>query len=138
MTFSKPIDLLVACRACGIENLIDGYTPELPAVCSQCRERLIDRDLMESHQEIKCGDCGMVLLLPKTTEVTAGESTCRCGSPNLFLQATPTLPLLAETAEALKNEDAGPVNDDFDWCRPAGNEDISGDYNDIFDNDPGF
>jgi hypothetical protein len=138
MPSPKPIDLLVACRACGIENLIDSYTPELPAVCSQCRERLIDMDLMDSHQEIKCGDCGMALLLPKTTEVTAGESTCRCGSSNLFLQAAPSIPLLAQEAGAFKNEDADPANGDFDWCRPSSNEEISEDYNDIFDNDPGF
>jgi DNA-directed RNA polymerase subunit RPC12/RpoP len=138
MSSPKPIDLLIACKSCGIENLIDGYTPDLPAVCSQCRERLIELDLMESHQEIRCGDCKMALLLPKSTEVTAGESTCRCGSSNLFLQSAPTIPLLAETAGAFKDEDDRPEKEGFDWCRPASNEEISDDYNEVFDNDPGF
>ncbi|GJL79075.1 MAG: hypothetical protein NPINA01_20640 [Nitrospinaceae bacterium] len=138
MPSSKPIELLVSCRSCGIENFIDSYTPDLPAVCSQCRERLIDIELMESHKEVLCGDCGMRLLLPKDAEVSAGESTCRCGGSNLFLQAAPTIPLLAEEAGAFKKEDSDPVENDFDWCRPSGNEEISGDYNDIFDNDPGF
>lgn len=137
MPSPKPIDLLVACRACGVENLIDSYTPDLPAVCSQCRERLIDMDLVDSHQEIKCGDCGMALLLPKDTEISK-ESTCRCGSSNLFLQAAPTIPLLAQEAGAFKDEDADPADDDFDWCRPSSGDETSEDYNDIFDNDPGF
>lgn len=139
MPSPKPIDLLIACRSCGIENLIDSYTPDLPAMCSQCRERLIDLDLMDSHQEIVCGDCGMTLLLPKSTEITAGESTCRCGSFNLALQASPSIPLLAQKAEAFKmSGDDDPVEDDFDWCRPSAKEEISEDYNDIFDKDPGF
>ena len=132
MPSPKPIELLVACRSCGIENLIDSYIPELPAVCSQCRERLIDLDLMESYQEIVCGDCGMILLLPKDTEISAEESTCRCGSSNLFLKAAPTIPLLAQEAGAFKKEDDDPVKDDFDWCRPSSNEGISEDYNDVF------
>ena len=138
MPSPQPIELLVSCRSCGIENSIPEYTPELPAVCSQCRERLIDMELMESHKELVCEDCGMTLLLPKDTEVTPGESTCRCGSSNLALQASPTIPLLAEEAGAFMKDDKVPVEDDFDWCRPSPNEEITEDYNDVFDNDPGF
>lgn len=139
MSSHKPIELLIACRSCGIENLIVDYTPGLPAVCSQCREQLIAMELMDSHKEVVCGDCGMTLLLTRDTEITMGESTCRCGSSNLALQDSPSIPLLAEEAKTLnKQEDEDPADSDFDWCRPAPAEEISDDYNDIFDDDPGY
>ncbi len=139
MSSHKPIELLIACRSCGIENLIVDYTPGLPAVCSQCRESLIAMELMDSHKEVVCGDCGMTLLLTKGTEITMGESTCRCGSLNLALQDSPSIPLLAEEAKGRTAEaDAEPVDDDFDWCRPAPQEELSDDYNDVFDDDPGY
>jgi DNA-directed RNA polymerase subunit RPC12/RpoP len=139
MSSHDPIELLVTCRGCAIENLIVDYTPGLPAVCSQCREKLIDMELMDSHKEVVCEDCGMTLLLPKDTEVTMGESTCRCGSSNLALQDSPSIPLLSEEAKASKkNEDEEPADDNFDWCRPAPTDGMSEDYNDVFDDDPGY
>lgn len=139
MSSHKPIELLVTCRGCSVENLIVDYTAGLPAVCSQCREKLIDLELMDSHKEVVCEDCAMTLLLPKDTEVTMGESTCRCGSKNLALQDSPSIPLLAEEAKASKvHDDEDPVGDDFDWCRPATTDDMSEDYNDVFDDDPGY
>ncbi len=139
MSSHKPIELLIACRSCGIENLIIDYTPGLPAVCSQCRESLIAMELMDSHKEVVCGDCGMTLLLTRDTEITMGESTCRCGSSNLALKDSPSIPLLAEEAKGIQaEEDEDPVDDDFDWCRPASQEEQSEDYNDIFDDDPGY
>ncbi len=139
MSSPKPIELLIACRSCGIENLLVDYTPGGPAVCSQCREGLIDMELMDSHKEVVCGDCGMTLLLSRDTEITMGESTCRCGSSNLSLQDSPSIPLLAEEAKASKvHGDDDPVDSDFDWCRPAPAKEISEDYNDVFDDDPGY
>ena len=118
--------------------LVD-YTPGMPAVCSQCREGLIDMELMDSHKEAVCGDCGMVLLLSRGTEITVGESTCRCNSTNLTLQDSPSIPLLAREAGSLDSkEDDDPADADFDWCRPAPAEETSEDYNDIFDDDPGY
>ncbi len=139
MSSHKAIELLVTCRSCSIENLVVDYTPGLSAVCSQCREKLIDMELMDSHKEVVCEDCGMTLLLPRDTEVTKGESTCRCGSSNLALKDSPSIPLLAEEAKASKGqEDDDPVDDDFDWCRPASTDGMSEDYNDVFDDDPGY
>lgn len=138
MPSPQPMELLVACRSCGIENSIPDYTPGFFAACGQCRERLIDMELMDSHKELVCGDCGMTLLLLKDTEVKPGGSTCKCGGSNLALQASPSIPRLAEEAGSSKKAGASLVEDDFDWCRPASNEEASEDYNDIFDNDPGF
>ena len=118
--------------------LVD-YTPGLPAVCSQCREGLIAIELMDSHKEVVCQDCGMVLLLTRETEITMGESTCRCGSVNLVLKDSPSIPLLAvEAATGKAEKDEDPEESDFDWCRPAPTEETSEDYNDIFDDDPGY
>ncbi len=96
-------------------------------------------ELMDSHKEVVCGACGMVLLLSQDTEITLGESTCRCNSTNLVLQDSPSIPLLAKEAGVLdtkENED--PADADFDWCRPAPAEEASDSYNDIFDDDPGY
>ena len=132
------MELLVSCRSCGIENLIPDYTPGLAAVCSQCRDGLIDMELMDSHKEVVCVDCGMTLLLPKDTEITM-ESTCRCGSSNLALQDSPFIPLLAEEAKASdKLADGDPADSDFDWCRSSPDDELSSDYNDVFDDDPGY
>jgi len=139
MSSHKPIELLVACRSCGIENLIPDYTPGRSAVCSQCREGLIAIELMDSHKEVVCGDCGMTLLLPRSAEITVGDSTCRCGSFSLLLQDFPSIPLLAEEAKTSKvGGDEDPIDTDFDWCRPASVDEISEDYNDVFDDDPGY
>ena len=139
MSSHKTIELLISCGSCGIENLIPDYTPGLSAVCSQCREGLIAMELMDSHKEVVCGDCGMTLLLAKDTAITMGESTCRCGSSNLALQDSPSIPLLAEEAKASEvNEDGEKKDSDFDWCRPAPVDEMSEDYNDVFDDDPGY
>ncbi len=96
-------------------------------------------ELMDSHKEVVCGDCGMTLLLSRDTAITLGESTCRCNSTNLILQASPSIPLLAKEANSLDSmEDEDPADSDFDWCRPAPDEETSEDYNDIFDDDPGY
>jgi hypothetical protein len=95
-------------------------------------------ELMDSHKEVVCEDCGMTLLLLTNTEITMGESTCRCGSSNLALKDSPSIPLLAEEAKNLKEHEEEPVDSDFDWCRPASAEEVSDDYNEIFDDDPGY
>jgi len=138
MSSYKPRDLLVECRACQIENFIADYTPDMPVVCNQCRERLIDLELEESFDEYECEDCGMVLLLSQDTEITPGESTCRCGSANLSLKPSPSIPRQAEEAGAFAGLPGDEEIDDFDWCRPSPNEAVSEDYNDLFDKDPNF
>ena len=96
-------------------------------------------ELMDSHKEVVCGDCGMTLLLLMDTEITMGESTCRCGSSNLALQDSPSIPLLAEEAKATqRHEDDDSADSDFDWCRSASVDEMSEDYNDVFDDDPGY
>jgi len=95
-------------------------------------------ELMDSHKEAVCGDCGMVQLLSRDTEITMGESTCRCNSTNLTLQDSPSIPLLVREAGSLDSTDDDPADADFDWCRSAPAEETSEDYNDIFDDDPGY
>jgi hypothetical protein len=139
MASLKPLELLISCGSCGIENLLVDYTPGMPAVCSQCREGLISMEIMDSHKEVVCGDCGMILLLTRETEITMGESTCRCNSTNLALQDSPSIPLLAKEAQDRTTvDDDNPADSDFDWCRPAPADETSEDYNDIFDDDPGY
>ena len=135
MKFDKPFDLLIQCGGCGIENLLPAFTASTPAVCNQCRERLLDAGIVETHQELACEQCGMVLLLAKDAPILSGESECRCGGTQFIKSAAPTLPQWVEQNPA-PQDDA--VEDDFDWCRPAGSDESHNDYNDLFDKDPSF
>ncbi len=134
MNFLKPFDLLVECAGCGIENLLPGFTAAMPAICNQCRERLLEEAVTETHQELVCEQCGMLLLLKKDAPILSGESVCRCGGTQFLRHAAPTLPAVAAQHAAEDTDDA--VEEDFDWCRPAGGEDNMNDYNDLFDKDP--
>ena len=77
-------DLLIECRCCDVENLIADYVPGMHIFCSQCREKLIDADIIETHCEYICQACDMRLVLLKKTEVKLGGSTCSCGSTDLL------------------------------------------------------
>ncbi len=134
MNFDKPFDLLVECRGCGIENLLPGFTAATPAICNQCRERLLDPQISNTYQELVCEQCGMLLLLSKDAPILSGESVCRCGSTQFLRHAAPTLP--EWVARHAAPDDDADGEDDFDWCRPAGGQDDLNDYNDLFDKDP--
>jgi hypothetical protein len=136
MPSDDSFDLLVQCGACHIENLLSGYRPGHIRICNQCRERLVDSCIGETHREYCCGDCGLRMLLLNETPVNAGQSECRCGGRQiLILEDSP----LATQEKALghplpENEEP---DEDFDWCR-SGSEAPSEDYNELFDNDPGM
>ena len=73
MNYPTSFDLLIECRGCGLENLLTGFTATQPAVCNQCRERLLDLEMETTHQELVCEDCRMILLLSKDAPILAGR-----------------------------------------------------------------
>ena len=75
-----PYNLFIECRSCSIENNIADYIPSMHIFCSQCRERLIDADIVETHCEYVCQACDTRLILLHATEIKLGESACSCGS----------------------------------------------------------
>ena len=142
MESSYPRKLFIECPACGISNMIDGFTPEKPVICNQCRERMIEPTLNETHSEILCEDCGLTLLFLKETEFVEGESTCRCGSTHLSLFEESTIAEDAEEAGAFDLEDESfedkeDEDDGLSWIRSDSDLDHDEDYNDMFDRDPG-
>jgi hypothetical protein len=135
MPAEKP--LLIQCPACGIENLLADIVPGVPAICNQCRESLVRTNLVETHTGHNCDSCGMAFLLNKENGFKLGKSECQCGSSDFSpLELDLFVSDLQSTMEAQgSNEDDG---DDFDWCRPGPDAASEGDYNNIFDDDPGF
>ena len=134
-----PYDLLIECRSCGIENKIADYVPNMHIFCSQCRERLIDVDIVETHCEFICQKCDMKLVLLKTTEVKLGESACSCGGTDLMNVGETTLPDEADKAGGLIDlgEHDDDIMEDTDWLKTADpGETDDDDYNDIFNQDP--
>ena len=129
--------LLIECPACGIENLLAKIEPGVPAICNQCREALLTPGLVETHKGHSCDSCGMAFLLNKETGFEVGESECQCGSSDFSpLELDLFVANLQSTMESQdSDEDEG---DDFDWCRPGSDAVSEGDYNNIFDDDPGF
>ena len=129
--------LLIECPACGIENLLADIVPGIPAICNQCREALLRPELLETHTGHSCDSCGMAFLLNKETGFEVGESECQCGSSDFSpLELDLFVANLQSTIKAQDlDEDDG---DDFDWCHPSADDVSEGDYNNIFDDDPGF
>jgi hypothetical protein len=133
-------DLFMECRSCGVENMITDYNPSMRIFCSQCRERLVDDDLKETHFEYICQECDMRLVLLQTTEVKLGESACSCGSTDVLKIGLTTLPNDVLEAGGLIDPDEkdDPILEDTDWLRPAGSGEITDDdYEDMFNQDPG-
>ena len=132
-------DLLIECRSCDVENLISDYVPSMHIFCSQCRERLIDVDIIETHCEYTCQECKMKMVLLRDTEVKLGESVCACGSTDLHKLDKTTLPDEAAKAGGLidLNEDNDGMLEDTDWLRsdPGGIDDETNE--DMFNQDPG-
>ncbi|MEK9627945.1 MAG: hypothetical protein VW455_02890 [Nitrospinota bacterium] len=135
---SAEITFLIECPACGIENLLADFTPGSSAICNQCRESLLCSNLVESHKGHTCDDCGMVYIMKSETDFVSGESECQCGSTEFSpFDIGPFVEnLLAAEAACLAEEDE--ENGDFDWCRSDPDDPLEGDYNNIFDDDPGF
>ena len=133
MPIEKP--LLIECRACGIENLLADTISGNKAICNQCREDLINPDLINSHTGHSCNACGMAFLLKKDTGLVVGESECQCGSSNFIAIEVDKFVSDFQYPEL---ENSSDIDDDFDWCRPAPDEQLEDDYNNIFDDDPGF
>ncbi|MBT3921948.1 MAG: hypothetical protein HOF21_05160 [Nitrospina sp.] len=130
-----PFDLLIQCGGCGIENLIHGFTPGSPVICNQCRENLLTTDFAQTHQGHTCDSCGMALLIKAETEFSDGESECQCGGTNFTALNLTSFMSSISTAPEEELDDDDP---DFDWCRPAPNNVSPEDYNEVFDDDPGF
>jgi hypothetical protein len=129
--------LLIECPDCGIENLLAEIVPGVPAICNQCRADMLSPDLVETHIGYSCDSCGMAFLLNKETGFEVGESECQCGSSDFSpLQLDLFVANLESTIKAQDSDkDDG---EDFDWCRPSTDDVSEGDYNNIFDDDPGF
>ena len=138
MNDKKPYDLFIECRSCSIENMITDYVPSMPIFCNQCRERLVDDDLIETHLEYICQACDMRLILSQDTEVKLGESACSCGSTDVLKTGRTTLPEEALKARSsidpIEGDDK--VLEDTDWMRPGGSESFDDDYEDMFNQDP--
>ena len=137
MNLEDSFDLLMECGGCGLENLISEFSPGSPAICNQCRENLMAYDLTATHQGYICDSCHRALLLKQETDIINGESVCQCGG-----QSFTELDIKAFTdrvskakKEVLDDTDEDP---NFDWCRPSPDHATQEDYNDIFDDDPGF
>ena len=129
---------LIECPACSIENLLSDFMPGRSAVCNQCRETLLNSSLIDSHKGHTCDDCGMAFILKNETEFIPGESECPCGSSDFSrFEIGPCIADL-KAAEASSIAEQDTKEDDFDWCRPDQGEALEGDYNNIFDDDPGF
>ena len=139
MNDKKPYDLFIECRSCRVENMITDYVPSMPIFCNQCRERLIDNDLTETHLEYVCQGCNMKLVLSQTTEVKLGESACSCGSTDVLKTGKTTLHAEVLKAGGLIDSVEGDdeILEDLDWMRPGGSGKFDGGYEDMFDQDPG-
>ena len=137
MKLKTPFDLLIECGGCGLENLISEYSPGMPAICNQCRENMMAYNLLDTHQGHVCSSCQRALLLKKETDFVNGESECQCGGQDFTELGMKdfTDEVSKAEKEALDDVDDDP---DFDWCRPASDHEVKEDYNEIFDDDPGF
>ena len=129
--------LLIECPDCGIENLLAEIVPGVPLICNQCREAMLRPDLVETHTGYSCDYCGMAFLLNKETDFEVGESECQCGSSD-FSPLELDL-FVANLQSTIKSQDSDEDDGEhFDWCRPSADDVSEGDYNNIFDDDPGF
>ena len=140
MNDKKPYDLFIECRSCGVENMITDYVPSMPIFCNQCRERLIDDELTETHLEYVCQACDMRLVLSQETEVKLGESACSCGSTDVLKTGQTTLPVEVLEAGGFVDPSEGDdeILEDTDWLRASGPGGIGDDdYEEMFNQDPG-
>ena len=130
-------DLLIECRSCSVENMIANYVESMRIFCSQCRDPLIDDDIIETHVEYICQECDTRLILLEDTEVQLGESACACGSTDVLKVGKTTLPSEALKAGGLTEEGDDEILEDTDWMRSGSGDIIDDDYEDMFNQDPG-
>ncbi|MBT5549700.1 MAG: hypothetical protein HOJ79_04390 [Nitrospina sp.] len=135
MELKTPFNLLMECGSCGIENLIPGFAPGTPVICNQCRENLLATDFAQTHQGHICDSCGMALLIKAETDFSDGESECQCGGKD-FTELN--LKKFSDQVAKAPKEELADDDPDFDWCRSAPDNSVKEDYNEIFDDDPGF
>ena len=137
MSLATPFDLLIECGGCGLENLISGFTPNSHAICNQCRENMLAYDLEKMYQGHICDACERVLLLKKGTDFVNGESECQCGNQDF---TDFEMKRFSDTLTQTREHTFDNLEDDasFDWCRPTNDSLPEDDYNEIFDDDPGF
>ena len=137
MSDKSPYDLLIECRSCSVENIVADYIASMRIFCSQCRDPLIDDDIIETHVEYVCQECDTRLILLEDTAVQLGESACSCGSTNVLKVGKTTLPSEALKAGGLTEEGDDEVLEDTDWMRSGSGDIIDDDYEDMFNQDPG-
>lgn len=139
MAVPYPRDLLVFCKACGIENLHPDYHPRNFLVCNQCRDPLIEPNLNDTHKEAMCEQCSMSVLLLKDTPFEEGKSACRCGSMELKLRPQSTIADDASKAGAFDfaEDDNAAAGNGYSWIRSDETERVDSDYNQLFDKDLG-
>ena len=134
------LSFLIECQGCGIENLLSDFTHGKSAICNQCREALLNPDLVYSHKGHTCDDCSMTFILKNETKFSSGESECQCGSHDFgSFEIGPLIADLLAAEASFKDKGGEEIEeDDFDWCRSDPDGPLEGDYNNIFDDDPGF
>jgi hypothetical protein len=115
----EPRDVFIECKGCGFENTLTQYTPEIPALCKDCRTALIGATLDDSHNEFICEDCGFTMLLLKDTPFEESDAKCRCGSENVLKMDASTV--AEEAHEFLEYGDDEEEDDEEDedtrWIR---------------------
>ena len=81
----------------------------------------------------------MAFILKNETEFIPGESECPCGSSDFsrFEIGPYIADLKAAETSSITEQDTG-EDDDFNWCRSDQDGPLEGDYNNMFDDDPGF
>jgi DNA-directed RNA polymerase subunit RPC12/RpoP len=117
--------------------MVTDYVPSNPIFCNQCRERLIDDKLAETHLEYVCQACDARLILLEATKVQLGESACQCGSKDVLKLGKTALPSEALQAGGLADNGDDEVLEDTDWMRSGSGDIIDDNYEDMFDQDPG-
>ncbi len=109
MKLKTPFELLIECEGCGLENLIPEFTPEVPAVCNQCRENMLAYDLQQTHQGHTCDSCGRAYLLKTETEFVDGESECQCGSRDFTELSLKDFADQTAQPQTSESDDADPI-----------------------------
>ena len=130
---SEITEILIECRGCSVENVINNYSPDSFLVCNQCRERLVEPDFCDIYRQYNCQDCGFAVFVKSSSDFKVGESACRCEGTN-FKQVDPK-PFFQKVEKAVGFLPEDDLDDDGpDWYRSESIEDDN--YENMFDDDP--